>query len=89
MVEQVQVDAPIEHSKHWKVPEMVEPALKYTAPSGRHSTEAAKETSSNDWKPTKWYLSLNMNFCMSTSHCIKADLAVTFRLEVLKSIDTH
>ena len=48
MVEQVQVGAPIEHGKHWKVPEMVESALKYTAPSGRHSTEAAEETSSND-----------------------------------------
>ena len=50
MVEQVQVGAPIEHGKQWKVPEMVESALKYTAPSGRHSTEAAEETSSNDWK---------------------------------------
>ena len=34
----------------------------------------------------KWYLSLNMNFCKSTSPAFKSDLAVTFRSEVFKSI---
>ena len=37
----------------------------------------------------KWYLSLNMNFCKSTSPGIKTDQAVTFCSEVLKSIDTQ
>ena len=37
----------------------------------------------------KWYLSLNMNYCESTSPAVKTDPAVTFRSEVFKSIDTH
>ena len=37
----------------------------------------------------KWYLSLNMNFCKSTSPGVKTDPAVTFCSEVFKSIDTH
>ena len=37
----------------------------------------------------KWYLSLNMIFCKSTSRGIKADPAVTFGLKVFKSIDIH
>ena len=37
----------------------------------------------------KWYLSLNMNFFMSTSPGVKTDLAVTFHSEEFKSIDTH
>ena len=37
----------------------------------------------------KWYLSLNMNFCKSTSPDVKIDPAVTFLSEVFKSIDTH
>ena len=37
----------------------------------------------------KWYLLLNMNFCKSTSPVVKTVLAVTFRSEVLKSIETH
>ena len=37
----------------------------------------------------KWYLSLNMNFCKSTSPGVKADPAVTFCSELFKSIDTH
>ena len=36
----------------------------------------------------KWYLSLNMNCCKSTSPGIKTDPAVTFRSEVFKSINT-
>ena len=37
----------------------------------------------------KWYLSLNMNFCKSTSPGAKTDLIVTFSTEVFQSIDTH
>ena len=37
----------------------------------------------------KWYLSLNMNFCKSTSSGVKTDLAETFCPEVFKSIKTH
>ena len=37
----------------------------------------------------KWYLSLNINFCKSTSSGVNTDLAVTFHSEVFKSIDTH
>ena len=37
----------------------------------------------------KWYLSLNMNFCNSRSPSVKIDLAVMFRSEAFKSIDTH
>ena len=37
----------------------------------------------------KWYLSLNMNFCKSTSPGVKTDPAVTFRSEVFRSIDSH
>ena len=37
----------------------------------------------------KWYLSLNMNFCKSTSPGAKTNPAVRFCSEVLKSIDTH
>ena len=38
----------------------------------------------------KWDLSLNMNFCKSTSPGVKKDPAVTFRSEVFKSrCSTH
>ena len=37
----------------------------------------------------KWYLSLNMKFCKSTSPDVKTDPVVMFRSEVFKSIDTH
>ena len=37
----------------------------------------------------KWYLSLNINFCKSTSPSVKADPAVTFHSEVFKCINTH
>ena len=37
----------------------------------------------------KWYLSLNMNFCKSTSPGVKTDPAVTFCSELFKSINTH
>ena len=38
----------------------------------------------------KWDLSLNMNFCKSTSPGVKTDPAVTFRSEVFKSrCSTH
>ena len=37
----------------------------------------------------KWYLSLNINFCKSTSSGVNTDLAVTFHSEAFKSIDTH
>ena len=41
----------------------------------------------------KWYLSLNMNFCKSTSPGVKTDLAVTFCSEfcsvLFKSMNTH
>ena len=36
----------------------------------------------------KWYLSLNMNFCKSTSPAVKTVPAVMFCSEVFKSIDT-
>ena len=37
----------------------------------------------------KWYLSLNMNFCKSTSPSVKTDPAVRFSSEVFKSIDIY
>ena len=37
----------------------------------------------------KWYLSLNMNFCKSTSLAGKTDPAVMFHSEVFKSINTR
>ena len=37
----------------------------------------------------KWYLSLKINFCKSTSPGSKTDPAVTFRSEVFKLIITH
>ena len=37
----------------------------------------------------KWYLSLNMNFCKSTSPGVKTDPPITFRSEVLTFIDTQ
>ena len=42
-----------------------------------------------NWKAFKWYLSLNINFCKSTSSGVNTDLAVTFHSEVFKSIDIH
>ena len=36
-----------------------------------------------------WYLSLNMNFCKSTSPGFKTDLTVTFHPEVFTTIDTQ
>ena len=40
-------------------------------------------------KALKWYLSLKINFCKSTSPGSKTDPAVTFRSEVFKLIITH
>ena len=37
----------------------------------------------------KWYLSLNMNFCKSTSPGVKTDPTVMFHSGVFKFIDTH
>ena len=37
----------------------------------------------------KRYLSMNMNFCMSTSPGVKTDPTVPFHSEVLMPIDTH
>ena len=37
----------------------------------------------------KWYLSLNMNCCKSTSPSVKIDPTVTLHSDVFKSIDTH
>ena len=37
----------------------------------------------------KWYLSVNMNLCKSTSPAVKTNPAVTFHWEVFKSINTH
>ena len=37
----------------------------------------------------KWYLSLNMNFCKSTSPSVKTDPVVRFSSEVFKSIDIY
>ena len=110
MVEEIQAGGlPGEHAEHWKVPEIVESALKYTALTFRktfsknnkrsvfqrlkyviHSMrtviEGQTQASAED---VKRYLSLNMNFCKSTSPGVQTDPAVKFRSVVFKSIDTH
>ena len=48
-----------------------------------------KEQTQGNAEAVKWYLSLKMNFCKSTSPGVEADPAVTFRSEVFNSIDTH
>ena len=60
--------------------------LKEVIHSMRHIIEGQTRVNA---EAAKWYLSLNMNFCKSTSTGVKADPAVTFCSEVLKSIDTH
>ena len=110
MVEEVQVgDAPAEHAEHWKAPEIVESALKYTALTFRkafnsnnkrnilqrlkeviHSMKLIIEGQTRaNAEAVKWYLSLNMKFCNSTSPGFKTDPAVKCHSEVLNSIDTH
>ena len=102
MVEEVQVGgAPAEHAEHWKAPEIVDSALKYTALTFRKTFNSSNKRDLQQWlkevihsmkvnaETVKWYLSLNMNFCKSTSPGVKTDPAVTFRSEVFKSIDTH
>ena len=37
----------------------------------------------------KWYPSVNMNFCKSTSQAVKTNLTVTFWSKVFKSINIH
>ena len=101
--------APAEHAEHWKAPEIVESALKYTACTFRktfnsnnkrdilqrlkeviHSMRPVIEGETRaNMEAVKWYLSLNMNFCKSTSPGVKTDAAVTFRSETFKSIDTY
>ena len=110
MVEEVQVGgAPAEHVEHWKAPEIVESALKYTALTFRKSFNSSnkrdilqelKEVIHSmrpviEWQTRvnaeadKWYLSLNMNLCKSTSPGVKTDPAVIFCSEMFKSINTH
>ena len=110
IVEEVQVGgAPAEHAEHWKAPEIVESALKYTALTFRkafnrnnkrdllqqlkeaiHSMRLVIEGQTRvNAEAVKWYLSLNMNFCNSSSAAVKADPAVMFHSEVFKSINTH
>ena len=110
MGEELQVGgAPAEHAEHWKAPEIVESALKYTALTFRkafnsnnkrdilqrlkeaiHSMRPViDEQTQVKAEAVKWYLSLNMNFCKSTSPAVKTDPAVKFHSEVFKSIDTH
>ena len=108
--EDVQVGgAPAEHAEHWKTPEIVESALKYTALTFKKSLNSnnkkyilqrLKQVIHNmrplivglnraNAEAVKWFLSLNMNFCKSTSIDLKTDPAVTFLSEVFQSIDTH
>ena len=47
------------------------------------------QTQGTSVEAVKLYLSLNMNFCKSTSPGIKMDQAITFCSELFKSIDTH
>ena len=110
MVEELEVGgATTEHAEHWKAPEIVESALKYTALTFRmafnsnnkrdilhrlkeaiHSMRLVIEGQTRvNVEAVKWYLSLNMNFCRSTSSAVKIDPAGTFRLEVFKSIENH
>ena len=110
MVEEVQVgSAPTERAEHWKAPEIVESALKYTALTVRktfdsnnkrdvlqpltdviHSMRPVIEGQTRaNAEAVKWYLSLNMNFCKSTSPGVKTDPAVTFCSEVCTSTDTY
>ena len=110
MVEEVQVSGPpTEHVEHWKAPEKVESALKYTALTFKKTFDSSNkknvqqqlkdvihtmrsvtkgQTQANA-EAFKWYLSLNINFCKSTSSGVNTDLAITFNSEVFKSIDTH
>ena len=60
--------------------------LKEVVHSMKHVIEG--QTRANA-EAVKRYLSLNMNFCKSTRPGVKTNPAVTFRLEVFKSIDTH
>ena len=89
MVEERRVHgAPAEHVEHWKAPEKVEPALKYTTVTFRklyntnnkrdvlqHEHFIERQTRANT-KAVKWYLSLNMNFCKSTSSGVTTDPTV-------------
>ena len=89
MVEEVQVDgAPAEHVEHWKAPEIVESALKYTAVTFRklyntnnkrdvlqHEHFIERQTRANA-KVVKWYVSLNINFYKSTSCGVTTDPTV-------------
>ena len=89
MVEERRVDgAPAEHVEHWKAPEKVESALKYTAVTFRklyntnnkrdvlqHEHFIERQTRANT-KAVKWYLSLNMNLCKSKSSGVTTDLTV-------------
>ena len=110
MVGEVQVGgAPAEHVEHWKAPEIVAFALKYTALTFRKSfkinnkryiLQRLKEVV-HSMRPViegqtrvtaeavKWYISLNMNYCKSTTSDVKTDPAVMFRSDVFRSIDTN
>ena len=54
-----------------------------------HSMRQKEGQTRANAEAVKWYLSLNMNFCKSTSPGVKIDPAITFRSEVFKSIDIH
>ena len=103
MVEEVQVGgAPAEQAGHWKAPEIVESALKYTALSFRKAFKSNKKIEViHSMRPmikgqarvnaeaVKWYPALGMNFRRSTSPGVKTYPAVTFRSGMFKSIGTH
>ena len=110
MVEGVWVGgAPTEHAEHWKAPEIVESALKYTAITFRKTFDSNNKRDVlqhlkdviHSMRPiidgqtlasaevAKWCLSLNMNFCKSTSPGVKMNPTVTIHSEMFKSIGTH
>ena len=92
MVEEEQVGgAPAKHVQYWKIPEIVESALKdmaltfrkaFNTNNKRNVLQKLKEvihsmrpviegqTRANK-EAVKWYLSLNLNFCKSTSPGVK------------------
>ena len=103
--------APAENFENWQAPEIVEPALKYTALTFRktfntnnkidflqrlkeviHSMRPIIEGQTQiNAEAVKWYLTLKMNFCESTSPGVKTDPdpAATFCSGVFNSIEIH
>ena len=70
------------HQQQWRRPATIERVIHSTIPIIEGQTQANADA-------VKWYLSLNLKFCMSTGPSVKTSLAVTFCSEVFKSIGTH